>query len=185
MQNEVLLIITQIAGMVLLLSTVVLLFFRRIYLDASTKQPIKFTLPVIGEFSTQTPVIALILIAAFMVVYPISRSGPDLVNLHGHIETGGKHVSAVVVAVPDYEFGQDAESDDYSLKIPLLPTPATYRVMFIVDKRVIDDQWAIVEKGHIELKPVHWNPPADSPEDAIVPKKDIPDDKLKALAIPN
>lgn len=185
MQNEMLLIITQMAGILLLFSTVMLLFFRRIYLDATTKKAITFTLPVIGEISTQAPVIALILIGAFMVVYPISRSGPVRVDLHGHIETGGKHVSAIVVAVPDYEFGQDAESDDYSLKFPLLSTPATYRVMFIVDKRVIDDQWAVVQNGHVELKPVRWNPPASSAEDGIVPKKEVSDDQLKALSIPN
>jgi hypothetical protein len=185
MQTETLLIITQMAGILLLLSTVILLFFRRIYLDSTTKEPISFKLPVLGEFSTQAPVIALILIAAFMVVYPISRSGPDRVVIHGHMETGGKHVEAVVVAVPDYEFGQDSESDDYSLRIPLLPTTATYRVMFIVDKRVIDDQWAMLQNGRIELKPVRWNPPPKSAEDSIVPKKEVSDEQLKALAIPN
>ncbi|HEY6393492.1 MAG TPA: hypothetical protein VIX89_19570 [Bryobacteraceae bacterium] len=185
MQNGVLLIVTQMAGILLLLSTVFLLFSRRIYLDSTTKQPIKFKLPVIGEISTQAPVIVLILIAAFMVVYPISRSGPARASLHGHIETAGKHVSAIVVAIPDYQFGQEAESDDFNLKIPLLSTEATYRVMFIVDKQVIDDPYALLKNGRIELKPVRWNPPPSSPEDAIAAKKEVSDEELKALSIPN
>jgi hypothetical protein len=119
----------------------VLLFFRRIYLDSTTKTPIQFS--------------------------------------------EGKHVSAIIVAVPDYQFGQDANSGDFKLKIPLLSTDATYRVMFIVDKRVIDDQIALVENGQIELKPVRWNPPPPSAEDNIAPKKDVSDAELKALAITN
>jgi hypothetical protein len=126
MQNQILFIITQFSGILLLLSTVILLFFRRVYLDSSTKEPIAFTLPLIGKISTQAPVIVLILVSTFMVVYPISRSGPDRVNLHGHIETGGTHVSAIVVAVPDYQFGQDAASDDYSL-VPVQPKPCVGR----------------------------------------------------------
>jgi hypothetical protein len=185
MQNNTLLIITQVAGIFLLLSTVVLLFFRRIYLDATTKEPIKFTLPVVGEISSQAPVIVLILIAAFMVVYPITRSGPDRVTLHGHIQTEGRHVSAIVVAVPDYQFGQDADSDDFSLKIPLLSTDATYRVMFIIDKQVVDDQAAAMKNGHIELRPVRWIPPPRGPEDRIAVKKDVSDAELKKLSISN
>jgi hypothetical protein len=184
MQNT-LLIITQVAGIFLLLSTMVLLFFRRIYLDATTKTPIQFKLPVLGEISTQAPVIVLILIAASMVMYPITRSGPDRVPVHGHIEAEGKHVSAIIVAVPDYQFGQDATSGDFKLKIPLLSTDATYRVMFIVDKRVIDDQIALVENGQIELKPVRWSPPPASAEDNIAPKKEVSDAELKALSLTN
>ncbi len=182
--NNTLLIITQAAGIFLLLSTVGLLFFRRIYLDAATKEPIKFKLPVFGEISTQAPVIVLILIAAFMVVYPISRSGPDWVSLNGHIETGGKHVAAVVVATPHYQHGQDA-SGDFNLNIPLLSTNDTYRVKFIVDKQVIDDQEASVKDGRISLKEVQWSPPVGGPEEGIAPKKDVSDEELRRLSIPN
>jgi hypothetical protein len=185
MQNSTLLLITQLAGIFLLLSTVVLLFFRRIYLDSTTKEPIKFTLPVLGEISTQAPVIVLVFVAAFMVVYPITRSGPDRVSLNGHIDAGGRHVSAIVVAVPDYEFGQDAAAGDFSLKIPLLSTDATYRVMFIVDNRVIDDQLATMKDRKVDLNPVRWTPPPSAPEDKIPEKKDVSDAELKALAIPN
>lgn len=185
MQTQTLLIISQSAGVLLLLSTVVLLFFRRVYLDAVTKEPIAFTLPIIGKVSTQAPVFALILVAAFLVIYPISRSGPNHVTLHGHIEAGGKHVSAIVVAVPDYQFGWDAESDDYSVEIPLLATTAAYRVMFIADKRVIDDQQALVKDGQMKLKPVKFRPPPAGPEDFIIPRKDVSDEKLGELAISN
>jgi hypothetical protein len=181
MPNQLLLIITQVAGILLLVSTVILLFFGRVYLDAATKEPITFTLPVLGNIKTQSPVMALILIAAFMVVYPISRSGPDRANLHGHLETGGKHVSAYVVAVPDYEFGQDAKSDDYSVDFPLLPTTVNYRVLFVADGRIIDDQRAVMKDRQIALKPVSWYPPLKSLEDAITPRKDIADSEVQAV----
>ena len=50
---KVLLVTTQAAGIVLVIATMILLFFRRVYLDAETKKPIKFKLPVIGEVETQ------------------------------------------------------------------------------------------------------------------------------------
>src|SRR5205823_2368058 len=100
--------------------------------------PIKFTLPIIGEISTQAPVLVLVLAAAFMVVYPLSRMGADRAVVEGEIDTGGKSVTVLVVADPDYVHSQDA-SGKFSLKIPLLATDATYRIKYVVDKLIIAD----------------------------------------------
>ena len=182
---KALLVITQLAGILLLVATMILLFFRRIYLDSETKQPIKFTLPVFGEISTQAPVLVLVLAGAFMVVYPLSKMSADMVPLQGHIDTGGKSVSVLIVAVPDYEHSQDAPGD-FSVKIPLLATDATYRVKFLVDKQVIDDQLATLKDGRIELKPVQWSPPVEETHLTEIPvKKDVSDDELRKLSIPN
>ncbi|HXJ82359.1 MAG TPA: hypothetical protein VMS64_27205 [Candidatus Methylomirabilis sp.] len=176
-----LLITTQVAGILLLMATMILLFFRRIYLDAESKQPIKFTLPLLGEISTQAPVIVLVLVGAFMVIYPLSKMGAQMVPIEGTIDTGGKSVSVLVVAVPAYEHTQDAPGQ-FSMKIPLLATQDSYRVKFLVDKQVIDDQSVTLQEGRFALKPVQWSPPADtSRENSIPVKKDISDDELQAL----
>ena len=83
MDTLTLLVTTQIAGIVLLIGTMILLFFRRIYLDAETKQSIKVTLPIFGEISTQAPVIILVLIGALMVVYPAIQKRQDMVSVEG------------------------------------------------------------------------------------------------------
>jgi hypothetical protein len=171
--------------MLMLLATMVLLFFRRIYLDAETKQPIKFTLPILGEISTQAPVLVLVIIGMFMVVYPLSKMSADVVQLEGNIDTGGKSVSVLIVAVPDYEHSQDAPGD-FAVTIPLLATQAKYRVKFIVEKQVIDDQIATPKNGHIKLRPVQWSPPVnESPAAKFAVTKDVSDEELRKLSIPN
>jgi hypothetical protein len=180
-----LLVTTQVAGILLLMATMVLLFFRRIYLDAETKQPIKFTLPLFGEVSTQAPVLVLVLVGAFMVIYPLSKMGAEMVPIEGTIDTGGKSVSVLVVAVPAYEHTQDAPGQ-FSMNIPLLATDATYRVKFLVDKQVIDDQSVKLEGGRFALKPVQWSPPAEAGgESHIAVKKDISDEELQRLSARN
>jgi hypothetical protein len=182
---KALLITTQLAGILLLVGTMLLLFFRRIYLDSETKQPTKITLPVFGEISTQAPVLVLVLVGAFMVAYPLSKMRADTAPMQGHLDTGGKSVSVLVIAVPDYEHSQDAPGD-FAIKIPLLATDATYRVKFLVDKQVIDDQLATLKDGRFELKPVQWSPPVDeSPLSKIPVKKDVSDEELRKLSIPN
>src|SRR5262245_22959053 len=180
-----LLVTTQVAGILLLAATMVLLFFRRIYLDAESKRPIKFKLPLFGEISTQAPVLVLVLVGAFMVIYPLSKMGAEMVPIEGTIDTGGKSVSVLVVAVPAYEHTQDAPGQ-FSMTIPLLATDANYRVKFLVDKQVIDDQSIKLEGGRFALKPVQWSPPAEaSRESRIAVKKDISDEELQRLSTRN
>lgn len=180
-----LLVTTQIAGILLLMGTMVLLFFRRIYLDAETKRPIKFTLPIIGQISTQTPVIVLVLVGAAMVVYPLSKMGADKVTVEGEIDTGGKSVTVLVVAEPDYTFSQDA-SGPFHVNIPLLATDATYRIKYVVDKLIIADQVATLSKGNIVLTPVQWAPPAQDDVIGQIPiKKEVSDEDLRKLSITN
>ena len=181
---KVLLVTTQVAGVILVIATMILVFFRRVYLDAETKKPVKFKLPVIGEIETQAPVLVLVAIGAFMVVYPLSKGGADMATLEADIDTGGKSVNVLIVAVPAYEHSQDAPGR-LVLRVPLLSTDATYRVKFLVDKQVIDDQDAELKNGRLTLShSVQWIPPAGT-ESKIPLKKDISDEELRQLAIPN
>jgi hypothetical protein len=174
----VLLLTTQAAGILLVIGTMFLLFARRIYLDAETKQPITFKLPVMGEISTQAPVLILIVIGAFMVVYPLSKMGADMATLEGYVDTGGKSVNVVVIAVPAYEYHQDAPGPLVG-RVPLLATDATYRVKFLVDRQVIDDQAAELTNGRLKLThDVRWAPPQG--EEVQIPlKKDVSDEDLR------
>ena len=65
-----LLLVSQIAGIFLLVATMLLVGFRRIYIDAETKEPITFEIPIFGKVKSQTPAVVLIIVGAFMVVYP-------------------------------------------------------------------------------------------------------------------
>ena len=176
------LLITQGAGGLLLLGTLVLLFSRRVYLDAATKEPIEFELPLFGKVKTQSPVLVLVIIAAFMVAYPIAKARPKMIPLTGEVDTSGEPVQAVVVADPDYTHSQDSPGG-FKMNIPLLATDATYRVKFIVDKMVIDDQQATLKDGAFVLdRRVKWSPPtAERPQGQITARKDISDAELQKL----
>jgi cytochrome bd-type quinol oxidase subunit 1 len=176
-----LLITTQIAGILLLSATMVLLFFRRIYLDSQTRKPIAVSLPLFGKVSTQAPVLVLVMIGAVMVAYPLSKNPVDMTSLEGDLDTGGKPVSVVIVAVPHYQYNQDA-SGHFSYKIPLLATDTTYRAKFLVDKQVIDDQELTFKDGRFKFNPLRWIPPVDGSLLNEVPiKKDVSDEELKKI----
>jgi hypothetical protein len=181
---RVLLMTTQVAGIIVVLATMILLFFRRVYLDTNTKRPTEFKLPLFGEISTQSPVLALIVIGAFMVIYPLSKMGADVATLVADIKTGGKTVNLLVVAVPDYEHSQDSPGR-LEMPVPLLATDSVYRVKFLVDKEVIDDQHAELKNGRLTLEhAVEWVPP-EAPETTIPIKKDISDEELNKLLSSN
>jgi hypothetical protein len=134
-----LLITTQAAGLFLLVSTMLLIGLRRIYLDAKSKQPIEFEFPVLGKVKSQAPAFALVLVGAGMVLLPLSKMNPDEVTIEGQVDSGGRPIGMVIVPVPQYQQSFDA-SGPFQHALPLLQNCSGYRVKFLVDKQVIDDQ---------------------------------------------
>lgn len=183
LDESLLLLITQVAGILLLLGTMILLFFRRIVLDSETKSPMKFKLPIFGEIQTQAPVLVLVLVAAVMVIYPLSKAEAPQVSVSGDVDPGSNSMSLLIVADPDYTHNYDAKGP-FEFKFPLLRTQAKYRVKYIVDRRVIDDQSAVLKNGKIVLREVVYQPaPVDDTTAAITPKKDISDEDLRKLSV--
>jgi hypothetical protein len=94
-------------------------------------------------------------------------------------------MTILVIADPDYVHSQDA-SGKFNIKIPLLGTDATYRIKYIVDKLIVDDQIATVRNGHVDLKPVAWVAPVENSGLSRLPtKKEVSDEELRKLSIPN
>jgi hypothetical protein len=129
-------------------------------------------------------VLVLALFGVFMVVLPVMwKKGAKTVPIEGDIDTGGKSFSIVILAVPDYEHSQDA-SGHISFSIPLLETNAEYRVKFLVDKQVIDDQQLQKKKNGdgFEFTPVQWSPPTEEPAtNDVKTKKDVSDEEIRKL----
>jgi hypothetical protein len=183
--QSTLLFTTQIAGLFLVASTMLLVGLRRIYFDAKTKQPIEFELPLIGKIKSQAPAFALVLVGACMVIFPLTKMSPDQATISGRVETGGKSVTMMVVAIPHYQQSFDA-SGPIELPVPLLQGVSGYRVKFLVDRQVIDDQQAVVQGGRIQLNPVKWNEPQEaSPLTSFTTQKEVSDEELRQLQIPN
>lgn len=174
-------LITQVAGGVLLVGTMLLVGCRRIYFDATTKEQIEVTLPILGKVKTHAPAFALILVAAVMVIYPLSRARPDLVNVEGEVTTQGKPVTLLLIAVPQYQTTL-LKPGSFHFSVPILKD-ATYRMIYVADSQVIaDNPGALSSNGTIQLKPVTWMP---SWEDNIPvsARKEISDEELHKLGI--
>jgi hypothetical protein len=175
---------TQAAGIVLLLGMMFLLFFRRVVLDAETKTATSFKLPFLGEMTTQSPVLVLVLIGAVMVVYPLSTRAPSTVTVSGTVDPGSASVAVLVIADPDYSHSYDA-AGNFKFEFPLLNSKATYRVKFVANKQIIDDQEVNMQHGPVVLREVSYVPKIGDDTTAITPRKDISDEQLKKLGIGN
>lgn len=176
------LIISQVAGSLLLAGTIVLLFFRRVVLDKETKSATSFKMPLVGEIKTQAPVLIIVFVGAAMVMYPMSQGTASTVTVSGTVDPGGGSVAVVVFADPDYAHSYDAATP-FTFRVPLLKSQATYRVKFIVNRQVIDDQPVEVRNGVATLDPVSYTPKIPDPATKIEPKKEISDEELKQLGI--
>jgi hypothetical protein len=175
-----LLSVSQYAGIFLLVATMLLVAFRRIYFDAQTKKPTTFEIPIFGKVKSQSPVIVLITVGAFLVAWPIYRDRADQAVLRGTVDTGGHTVTVTVIAIPDYQATLQS-SEPFSLNLPLIQD-ASYRVQYIVDKQIVGEQEASLKGSSFEeLKPFVWVPPTASVQ--ALAKKEISDDKLRQLGI--
>jgi hypothetical protein len=181
--KTLLLLISEAAGIILLISVVFLLYKRRVFLDAATGQPVEIEFPVLGKLKTQSPVIAMVVVGAAMVLYPATRSPVDLITVEGDVEkTGGKTVTVTVVPVPQFQTVVDADSSHFMFKIPAV-ADASYRVKFIVDRTIRGDQSITLGHGNAKLAPFSYVPDSSEPAISITPTKEVPDELLKKIGV--
>jgi hypothetical protein len=177
-----LLIVTQAAGILLLLSVVWLLSKGRIYLDSETKKPVSFEVPLFGKIQSQSPVIVLVLIAAGLVAYPATRTHDQIkqATVEGNVETNGTPVTVTVVMVPKDEVTV-MSSGKFTIRVPLMDD-TDYRARFTVNKQVQIDQGLDVSQSHVQLLDFKYDGTPGLPP--VAAKKDISDDKVKNYGIP-
>jgi hypothetical protein len=171
----------ELAGVVLLVSTMLLIGMRRIYIDSQTKEPTEFEIPLIGKVKTQAPALVLIAAGVFLIVYAIHESKAPSIQwgtLKGEVDLGGASATVLVLAIPDkYQYSQEV-SGPFSISVPLIPG-ANYQVKYEVDRHI----WQVdssVLNGVITTDKFTYQPPV--PLD-VQPVKDISDEELKKLRI--
>jgi hypothetical protein len=183
--GDVLLLISQIAGILLLGCTMLLVGLRRIYFDAETKQPTEIELPFFGKVRTQAPAILLILIAAALVLYPLTKATQDEVTLEGDVQTRGEEV-IVAVEYPNSEQALES-SGHFTMQVPSVKG-AVYRVKYEISKQIVADQEPTLKAGKLQLKPFTYSAPASPPGELTTTakiRKDVSDETLRQYKIPN
>jgi hypothetical protein len=181
-------LVAQGAGILLLVSIVWLLFKRVIYVDATTKQPIEFELPILGKLKSQNPVIALVLIAAGLTLYPLRLSDQarsarlakyaESATIEGEVETT-KPVTVTIVPLPRFQETLQA-SGPFTMAVPIIPDVA-YRAWFSVDGKIANDQ--SFKLGNNAAKLAKFTYAGETAPPPLVTKKEVPDADLKEHGI--
>jgi hypothetical protein len=152
-----------LAGLLLLVGVLFLLYKRVVFIDRHTERAVEFELPVLGRIRTQSPVLALAAFGVAMVTYPVylSTRGQQSIELSGSLDTGGRSAEILVVAMPSYQTSihKPVGEQSFSLPIPLLPN-TTYRVRVFVDEILVADAPTKMEAGALKVPPIVWKPQA-------------------------
>jgi hypothetical protein len=171
----VLYLLIAVAGFVMVVGGMWLIYKQKIYIDRESGQPITVELPGNFKFTSNYPALALFALGFVPLIYPVHEL-PQLtqfqkvknVRIQGVIrsEDGRKlvqpNVSTVVYAaeVPAYPMMRSEE--EFSLGVPVISGKGEYQVMLVVNGHVVDYQKASAKDDSnvikVEFHPVDIEP---------------------------
>jgi hypothetical protein len=140
-------VISALAGSLIALASLALLWQQKIYIDAQTKQITKIDLPFGIKLQTNAPVIVVIFLGFALIVIPVMKhKEQSIVALKGHVSA---HQPLRVFAVA----AQQETNGDVLLEVP---GNAYYTVMFLPGDGApaIDSQSVDLVKSHLEPFPL-------------------------------
>lgn len=115
-------VICALAGTLLLVGGLALLWHQKIYIDAQTNEVTKIELPFGIRLQTNAPVIAIFFLSSALIVIPVLKlKNQDIVALKGHVNT---HEPLKVYAIA----AQQETNGDVLLEVP---GNAYYTVMYL------------------------------------------------------
>ncbi|HEX8650739.1 MAG TPA: hypothetical protein VF708_07850 [Pyrinomonadaceae bacterium] len=148
-------ILSSVAGIIMVIGSLFLLYKGRIYLDSEGKSVSQVELPLGIKFSTQFPVLVMFLFGAFLLIFPIHYAKnicPDL-SLHSKVfpqmvTVKGKVISKDVKDRIDVYAIVDEQSnahDEVILNVPFRLN-GRYQIMYSTNNRVLDSVPFMLEK---------------------------------------
>ena len=69
--NSIILLLAAVAGAIVMISTMVLIGMRRIYVDKETKEVTEIDFPLLGKMKTQSPALFLIAVGLMLTGYAV------------------------------------------------------------------------------------------------------------------
>ena len=168
--------ILMFSGAFLVAATAVIFLFRTSYIDAQTKNPIEFELPLIGKVKTQSPVVAVALLGAGLLIYGVNHAQRDTLKVTGEINSK-EPVTMYIVGIPQFQYTQQ-NSGPFSTSIPFLPD-LTYRAEYVVNGKVLNEKYLKIKgkEANLEIFENLVTPTATEPK--IQPKVEASDAAVK------
>ena len=134
--SMVLFILCSLAGLVMVMGSIFLLWKGRIYLDTEGKSVSKVELPLGIKFGTQFPVLIMFLFGVFLLIFPVyyaknicpnlalhTKTFPEMVKVTGRVKTQTPiNVYAVIAEQP-------MTNDDVIFNVPFIKN-VPYRIMY-------------------------------------------------------
>jgi hypothetical protein len=145
--SMVLFILCSVAGIIMVIGSLFLLYRGRIYLDTEGKSVSQVELPMGIKFSTQYPVLVMFLFGVFMLVFPVNYAKnicpdlslhrkvfPEIVRVKGKVISKDAKDRIDVYAVVDE---QSNAHDEVILNVPFKPN-GRYQIVYSTNNRILD-----------------------------------------------
>ena len=168
--------IIMFSGAFLATMAAIILLFRKSYIDAATGSPIEFEMPLIGKVRTQSPVIAMALIGAGLLIYGLNHSQQDNLAITGEIKSD-QPVTVYFVGIPQFQYTQQ-NSGQFSTSLPYLPD-LQYRAEYVVNGRVVTEKYLKISGKAANLDLFENQITASANDPKIQPKVEVSDDEAK------
>jgi hypothetical protein len=128
-----------LAGFIMVVGGMWLIWKEKIYIDRETKEPIEIELPIIGKLKTNIPALVLFVIGFVLCIYPMLKNPPPPeLQLKGEVENDQDYPFEVYAAI-------SAESvknhRTFSLSVPPLSgNREEYKLLYVTgDNRVWEE----------------------------------------------
>lgn len=169
MERIVLYYFVALAGFVMVVGGMWLLWREKIYLDQESKQPISVETPL-GKFTSNYPALALFALGFVPLIYPIVSINQlsdyvkvESVRIHGLAHSTADRVFVYATRANDVP----SRSGDFKLVVPYFENDQNdYKVLLIVGDRVLDQVHASRTDKQKEIE-VKFRPPPPPVESAI------------------
>jgi hypothetical protein len=154
--------LSSIAGLVMVVGGIWLIYTEKIYIDVESKQPIEIKTPL-GGFKNNYPALTLFALGFFPLIYPLyaiediqdDRVRVATVRLSGPVDV--KAYPVAIYAVAEDYFAE--RRGDFSVDVPIFgERDKEYKVLLVVNGHVLDTQRVRVRPDTPELQ-VSFMPP--------------------------
>jgi hypothetical protein len=158
-----------VAGFVMIVGGIWLIYKEKIYIDRESQQPVEVTTPL-GGFKSNYPALTLFVIGFFPLVYPIYALRDlvdyvkvDKVSIRGPVEATAYPVLVYAARAQD----SLSKSGEFRVPVPFIGED-DYRILLVVNGHVFDE--ARVERGkpgediRLEFRPITIEPSSFEPQ---------------------
>ncbi len=142
---------SSLAGLVMVVGGIWLLYRQKIYIDRESKQVTEIETPI-GKFKTNVPALVLFLLGFIPLIYPMVQLAgmAKEVKIRGNVRANFHPILVYAVARSE-SLVQDGE---FSIQVPLFSSTGDYKILYVAGKTI--DQVPVNlkdhQKGVIDLK---------------------------------